>query len=100
MQTFKAVIIPDLGTKLVGNLCKNSSKNYLTYQEASDWINIELNLNWNNGKKCHGEIHTQCAVIECGVDTNAKYFLGNQYLCLNCYNKVQIEAGSTEFWGE
>ena len=102
IQTFKAVIIPDKGNKLVGNLSKNSSKIYYTYDEAKNWAHCELNINFAAGKKCHGEIITQCAVIECGAETNAKYFLGNQYLCQNCYNKAQLETksiSSEEFWG-
>ena len=69
IQTFKAIIIPDHGNKLVGNLSKNSSKIYYTYKEASDWAHCELNINFAAGKKCHGEILTNCAVVECGVQT-------------------------------
>ena len=61
IQTFKAVIIPDKGNKLVGNLSKNSSKIYYTYDEAKNWAHCELNINFAAGKKCHGEIITQCA---------------------------------------
>jgi hypothetical protein len=103
MQTFKGMIIPDPGNKLVGNLIKNTSKVYNTHKEAGEWIWIELNLNWNVGKKCRGEVHTQCAIVECGVETNAKYFLGEQYLCLNCYNKAALEIeprmSQQDFWG-
>ena len=102
-QTFKAIIIPDPSNKLVGNLSKNSSKIYYTYDEAKSWIHIELDINFAAGKKCHGEIITRCNVIDCNAETNAKYFLGNQYLCQNCYNKAQLETeqGMTneEFWG-
>lgn len=103
IQTFKAIIIPDHGNKLVGNLSKNSSKIYYTYKEASDWAHCELNINFAAGKKCHGEILTNCAVVECGVQTNVNYFLDDQYLCQNCYNKAQLETESRmsneEYWG-